>query len=728
MSSNQNNNGIYHRLKLQYPKTCFALKCIGIGSSILVFRSLYHRYKSKYYKLPPGPKGLPFIGCLYQFLYHPREFLIEISKYGSIVSVPLGLRMITFINDTKTWQCMMKHHQFTINGRPNYSNKWSIDPGLCHLNGKDYQTRLSLWSSSFATIFNEPFIAKKIETALYQNRIIKKLDKYTETREDWMCNKDLRVIIFNALFASCFGITIKGNDDFVLDFLRLNDERMKAMDFQRLWLLCGNIKIPEFIMYRYLNGLKNINNEQVKLLIDWMLAKGGFDYDINEGLLKRNRHHPNNHKRNKMDNVKYLIDVMIKYNNEQIKKIKHHPMHNKKKKKKKKKREEVKKESEEKQSEEFSVISLDSMIMDVITMISKGLDTTVNVVQSALILLMKYPKIQERIYDELKRVIILENKKVIFSMDLLKECHVFRAFVSEVLRIANVMPLDQMHCNGADGEYKDDETGYMIPKQGVVIPNVSAMHAQEFGDDDQIHLDRWLDDKGKFKQNEKMMAFGAGDRGCVGKKLALNMVYNVIAVLLMRYRVYSEDVDIKTEQKWGWIQRIVNEIGIKLIKRKSVIDIYNERFKSEIQRSMSLEDGVYFIYTFQGETEQKLLIDVAANSKKNNMNIHQWKYHGGLNQQFKLELDDEKNGYYTMQSIKSGSRAQLKYESKIEGAELVQYEECEDKNKKAQKWILICVDEKEKIYKIMNANSLLYLGTQGNSQKLHSNKCIINSL
>ena len=61
-------------------------------------------------------------------------------------------------------------------------------------------------------------------------------------------------------------------------------------------------------------------------------------------------------------------------------------------------------------------------------------------------------------------------------------------------------------------------------------------------------------------------------------------------------------------------------------------------FNHLLNKNIKLENGKYFIYTFEGKSDNKSLIDVAANSKKNNLNIHQWKFHGGLNQQYDIKL------------------------------------------------------------------------------------------
>lgn len=60
----------------------------------------YFRNKSSFVKLPPGPPGFPLLGIL-PFLgkYPERQFSKWSKKYGSIISVKIGLKNYVVLND-----------------------------------------------------------------------------------------------------------------------------------------------------------------------------------------------------------------------------------------------------------------------------------------------------------------------------------------------------------------------------------------------------------------------------------------------------------------------------------------------------------------------------------------------------------------------------------------------------------------------------------------------------
>ncbi|KAK9220403.1 hypothetical protein WN943_009054 [Citrus x changshan-huyou] len=79
------------------------------------------RYKTiKSIALPPGPRGLPFIGNLHQFDYsNPQNYFWRLSKqYGPMVSLRLGSVPILVVSSAKMAEEVLKTHDLQFCGRP----------------------------------------------------------------------------------------------------------------------------------------------------------------------------------------------------------------------------------------------------------------------------------------------------------------------------------------------------------------------------------------------------------------------------------------------------------------------------------------------------------------------------------------------------------------------------------------------------------------------------------
>uniref|UniRef100_A0A2C9VWD1 Cytochrome P450 n=2 Tax=Manihot esculenta TaxID=3983 RepID=A0A2C9VWD1_MANES len=70
--------------------------------------------------LPPGPKGLPFIGNLHQFdSLNPHSYLWQLSqKHGPVMSLRLGFVPILVVSSAKMAEAVMKTHDLIFCSRP----------------------------------------------------------------------------------------------------------------------------------------------------------------------------------------------------------------------------------------------------------------------------------------------------------------------------------------------------------------------------------------------------------------------------------------------------------------------------------------------------------------------------------------------------------------------------------------------------------------------------------
>ena len=144
------------------------------------------------------------------------------------------------------------------------------------------------------------------------------------------------------------------------------------------------------------------------------------------------------------------------------------------------------------------------------------------------------------------------------------QLHLFRAFIHEIMRIANVTKLGLPHFTTRDIYVKGNMTqqDYKIPKGSVLLYLIEQIHTNknlisnenwvlDTRDDDEeeewnheICLSNWLNkETNKFEMNKSFLTFGYGNRDCVGKQFALKQLYIIVGYLLLNYKFMFDEID-----------------------------------------------------------------------------------------------------------------------------------------------------------------------------------------
>lgn len=119
-------------------------------------------------------------------------------------------------------------------------------------------------------------------------------------------------------------------------------------------------------------------------------------------------------------------------------------------------------------------------------------------------------------------------------------------------------------------EFKD----WVIPA-GTPISSVSYfMHYNEtiFPRPREYIPERWLEAKEDRSLQSYMVNFGRGTRSCIGKNLAISMVYLTIATVFWRFDMVpfeTDDKDVNLERDWLVPQGRADSKGVKaMVTRK----------------------------------------------------------------------------------------------------------------------------------------------------------------
>ncbi|KAI6694716.1 hypothetical protein NL676_022426 [Syzygium grande] len=224
---------------------------------------------------------------------------------------------------------------------------------------------------------------------------------------------------------------------------------------------------------------------------------------------------------------------------------------------------------EKRKLEEDEIMSLCSEFL------TAGTDTTSTALQWIMANLVKYPEIQERLYDEIKSVVGHGAEQV--KEEDLQKMGYLKAVVLEGLRRHPPAHFVVPHAVTEDAELG----GYVIPKDGSINFMVAEMgwDPEVWEDPMAFKPERFLnceEEAGGFditgSREIKMMPFGVGRRICPGYGLAMLHLEYFVANLVWLFRwqtAAGEDVDLSAKQELTIVLGMKSPLRAQIIPRNS---------------------------------------------------------------------------------------------------------------------------------------------------------------
>ncbi|XP_076837783.1 cytochrome P450 2B11-like [Brachyhypopomus gauderio] len=172
----------------------------------------------------------------------------------------------------------------------------------------------------------------------------------------------------------------------------------------------------------------------------------------------------------------------------------------------------------------------DNMIATILNLFLAGTETTSTTIRYSLLLLIKYPQIQERLQEEIDTVIGRDRCP---SMEDRKSLPYTDAVIHEVQRFVDLVPLNVPHYALQNITFR----GYTIPKDTVIFPMLHSVLRDEAHWDSPwtFNPTHFLDKNSNFKNNPAFLPFSAGKRSCVGESLARMELFLFIVSLLQNF-------------------------------------------------------------------------------------------------------------------------------------------------------------------------------------------------
>ncbi|CAB3386700.1 Hypothetical predicted protein [Cloeon dipterum] len=187
---------------------------------------------------------------------------------------------------------------------------------------------------------------------------------------------------------------------------------------------------------------------------------------------------------------------------------------------------------EDKIHDSFSSVQLVAVIGD---MFMAGLDTTFNSMAFALLYMVCYPEVQQRVYEEIINTV---GRSRLPSLEDRRSLPYVEATIEEIFRMSSVLPLAVPHAV-LHAEKDVNFQGYNIPKASRILINLAHIHGDEklWGDPRNFRPERFLTEDNKVKRPEFLMPFGVGKRQCPGETLARSNMFLFFTSIIQRFEL-----------------------------------------------------------------------------------------------------------------------------------------------------------------------------------------------
>ncbi|XP_028818816.1 cytochrome P450 2G1-like [Denticeps clupeoides] len=188
----------------------------------------------------------------------------------------------------------------------------------------------------------------------------------------------------------------------------------------------------------------------------------------------------------------------------------------------------------------------DNLASSVLDLFLGGTETTSSTLRYTLMMLIKYPHIQDKMQKEIDDVIGQTRSP---TMEDRKSLPFTNAVIHEAQRFLDITPISVPHYSTSDIIFK----GYIIPKGTVILPLLhSVLRSEDHWDSPwTFNPNHFLDKNGNFNPNPAFIPFSSGKRACVGEPLARMELFLFVVTLLQHFTFSSpegpDSVDISPE-------------------------------------------------------------------------------------------------------------------------------------------------------------------------------------
>lgn len=452
---------------------------VGLATGLIVYL-LVRRLK---YNYPPGPTGLPLLGNFFQIdraNLHEQAFNWS-KKYGPVITVRLGTTPFIIVNGLDAALEVLVKRSTDFAGR---MQSVSVDMITFGGKGNTFGSYGPTWK------LLRRIASKALRHYMQSNVLERRIHDALETAfvetdnasEEFDPSNYISNIIGNILTGLCFG----GKYNF-------NDKEMNYIFNRRDAIIK---KYGPGVWEDFIPGLKYVYKTDAFKDFERFVKEMMEDF-----LRKRLKEAEATYEK---DNIRHFTDTLLLARQEIF---------------------------EEEEGEVTATLTEDHLVQTLGDIFFGGADTTRLTIKAAILQMVAFPDIQEKVQKEIDSVV---GKDRLPSMIDRASLTYTEAVLHESMRLVSVLPLGFQHMTTCDTEI----SGYKIPKGTLVEINHWGLHhnPETWKDVERFIPERFLDENGKLgRKPDNWLPFSAGTRVCLGEFVARPMLHLIFAGLMQRY-------------------------------------------------------------------------------------------------------------------------------------------------------------------------------------------------
>ncbi|KAM9831322.1 cytochrome P450 2J1-like [Neosynchiropus ocellatus] len=179
---------------------------------------------------------------------------------------------------------------------------------------------------------------------------------------------------------------------------------------------------------------------------------------------------------------------------------------------------------------------LKNLCFSALDLFGAGTETSTTTLRWALVYMMNYPHIQEKVHAEIDAVIGSSRQPSMADRDNMPYTN---AVIHETQRMGNIVPLNVMRMTSK--ETKLDQ--YILPKGTTIIPMLNSVlnDTSMWETPHSFNPGHFLDKDGNFRKRDAFVPFSAGKRVCIGEQLARMELFLFFSSIMQRFSFSMPD-------------------------------------------------------------------------------------------------------------------------------------------------------------------------------------------